>query len=240
MTPPYAAPEQWRGERATSATDVYAFGVMTFELLQGELPFHGPDFREQHLDQPPPSVGNCPPSLASLVNECLFKAAAARPTPGNILARLRASQEPASSAAAKLQAVQKAVVEKKGEAAAMMSAQQSREEARRELFEAAKQSFERILDTLRQRALEAAPVTNVSATRGGLTLRLGDGALIVDPVQMAPADCLAASITSRPSTSSPTLRSLRASRETGTVTRAGRTPYGSAMRTTRASTGGTS
>lgn len=35
MTPPYAAPEQWRSEHATSATDVYAFGVMAFELVEG-------------------------------------------------------------------------------------------------------------------------------------------------------------------------------------------------------------
>ncbi len=46
---PYAAPEQWRMERATPATDVYAFGVTAFELLQGHRPFAGPDFREQHL-----------------------------------------------------------------------------------------------------------------------------------------------------------------------------------------------
>ena len=192
MTPRYAAPEQWRGERATSATDVYAFGVIAFELLQGQLPFPGPDFRQQHLNQPPPALSGCPPSLASLVNECLFKPAAARPTPANILARLQASQRPPSPAAAKLQAVQKAVVEKQGEEAARMSAEQSKEEVRRDLFEAAKQSFEQILDTLRQRVLEAAPSTNVSANRDGLILRLGDGTLIVDPVQTAPADCLAA------------------------------------------------
>ena len=33
MTPQYAAPEQWRWEHATSAADVYAFGVMAYELL---------------------------------------------------------------------------------------------------------------------------------------------------------------------------------------------------------------
>lgn len=142
----------------------------------------------------PPPVSGCPPSLASPVNECLFKAAAARPTPSNIVTRLRASQKASlSSAAAKLQAVQKAVVEKQAEKAARMSAERSKEESRRELFEAARQSFEHILDTLRQRALEAAPATRVSATRGGdVTLSLGNGSLIVDPLQMAPADCLAA------------------------------------------------
>ena len=49
---PYAAPERWRAERATGATDVYALGVMGFELLSGMWPFAGPDmgdFRDQHL-----------------------------------------------------------------------------------------------------------------------------------------------------------------------------------------------
>jgi serine/threonine-protein kinase len=193
MTPPYAAPEQWRGERATSATDVYAFGVMAFELLQGTLPLPGPDFREQHLNQSPPAVSGCAPTLASLVYECLFKAAAARPTPANILARLRTSQKTPSPAAAKLQAVNKSVVEKQGEDAAKMSAKQSIEESRRQLFDVAEQSFERILDTLRGRILEAAPATQVSASRpGSVILSLGDGNLIIDPVQAVAAGCLAA------------------------------------------------
>lgn len=192
MTPAYAAPEQWRGERATSATDVYALGVMAFELLQGELPFPGPDFRQQHLNEPPPALSGCPPWLASLVNECLFKAGAARPTAANVLARLRGSGRPASPAAERLQEVQKAVVERQGEEAARMSAQKSKEEVRRELFQAAKQSLDIVTEALRERVLEAAPATKVSTSNGRLVLQLGDGALVVDPVQAAAADCLAA------------------------------------------------
>jgi serine/threonine-protein kinase len=191
MTPRYAAPEQWRGERATYATDVYAFGVMAFELLQGRLPFPGPDFRQQHLNQSPPAISGCPPSLASLINECLFKAPAARPTPATILARLSASQRPVSQAAGRLQAVNKAIVEKQSEQQALTSAQQSREGLRRELFSAAEQSFNAIREALQKRVLEAAPSTRVSIGRG-FTLQLGDGALIIDPIQAAPADCLTA------------------------------------------------
>jgi hypothetical protein len=192
MTAQYAAPEQWRGERATHATDVYAFGVMAFELLEGHLPFPGPDFRQQHLNEPPPALSGYPAWLASLVNECLFKAAAARPTAANILARLRGSGRPASPALERLQEVQKAVVERQGDEDARISAQKSKEEVRRELFQAAKQSFDSIIEALRQRVLEAAPATQVSASNGRLVVQLGDGALVIDPVQAAPAECLAA------------------------------------------------
>src|SRR5665213_405142 len=33
LSPPYAAPERWRAERATTATDIYSFGVIAFELI---------------------------------------------------------------------------------------------------------------------------------------------------------------------------------------------------------------
>jgi serine/threonine-protein kinase len=41
MTPAYAAPEQIRGEAVSTATDVYQFGVLTYELLTGHRPFEG-------------------------------------------------------------------------------------------------------------------------------------------------------------------------------------------------------
>ena len=180
-------------ERATWATDVYAFGVMAFELFQGELPFPGPedsDFRERHLNQVPPAISGCPPSFASLVKSCLMKSQEARPTPASILSQLLPGQ-PESSAASKLQAVNKVIVEKKSEQQALISAQRELEIRRDEQVIAGEQCFMQIREEIQKRALEAAPSTIVSTDRG-FRLQLGDGTLIIDPIQRAPAEYLAA------------------------------------------------
>lgn len=66
-TPLYMAPEQIRGERCDHRTDIYAFGLLAYELLTKHLPFKGKDQDEimhGHLHRSPPSMRSHVPTLA--------------------------------------------------------------------------------------------------------------------------------------------------------------------------------
>jgi eukaryotic-like serine/threonine-protein kinase len=63
MTPRYAAPEQVAGGPISAATDVYAAGVLIYELLTGRLPYGGP---EATLTQTLHAVVHEPPAPAGL------------------------------------------------------------------------------------------------------------------------------------------------------------------------------
>ncbi|MDJ0347462.1 protein kinase [Streptomyces sp. H10-C2] len=93
-TPPYMAPEQWRGEPASPATDVYAATATFFELLTGERPFTGATMAElavQHITAPIPE-DRAPEELRPLIGHGLAKDAAERPaSAASFLAELEAA-----------------------------------------------------------------------------------------------------------------------------------------------------
>ena len=63
MTPEYASPEQLRGERVTTASDVYALGVLLYELLAGTRPH---DFASKRTDEAVRSVLDTDPPRPSV------------------------------------------------------------------------------------------------------------------------------------------------------------------------------
>lgn len=87
-TLPYAAPEQWLMEHSGSAADVYAFGIVAYEIVAGHRPFSGPtlsDYRNQHLTVTPPPITGGTTRLRNIIVECLNKAPEARPRPANMV-----------------------------------------------------------------------------------------------------------------------------------------------------------
>lgn len=84
-TPTYLAPEQVRGERATPATDLYAVGVLVFEMLAGDPPYTADSpiaTAIAHRDAPIPDVRDrrpdVPAGVAAAIHRAMAKDPAAR------------------------------------------------------------------------------------------------------------------------------------------------------------------
>ena len=73
----YLAPETTRGEPATNQIDIYALGIVFYELLSGDVPFHGDNpvqIAMKHLSEEIPSIREFNPSLPQAVENIIIKA----------------------------------------------------------------------------------------------------------------------------------------------------------------------
>jgi eukaryotic-like serine/threonine-protein kinase len=104
-TAAYMAPEQIRGTPATShKTDLYALGVVLYQMLAGDVPFNGPTavvMMNRHLNEEPPrpsaKVAELPLEFDKLVVKLMAKEPADRPwdaaAAGMVLTDLRDKQQ---------------------------------------------------------------------------------------------------------------------------------------------------
>jgi serine/threonine-protein kinase len=81
-TPEYISPEQARGEDAESTSDLYALGVIFFEMITGRLPFEDRD-RDRlftlHQHQPPPVPSSINATLGPEVDRIILRLLAKSP-----------------------------------------------------------------------------------------------------------------------------------------------------------------
>ena len=89
-TAQYLAPEQATGQQATGSSDIYALGVIGYELLAGRRPFSGESqiaiALAQVNDTPPPLPESIPEPVRALIMSMLAKDPADRPADAEALA----------------------------------------------------------------------------------------------------------------------------------------------------------
>jgi eukaryotic-like serine/threonine-protein kinase len=81
-SPHYFAPEQASGEPPTPASDVYAIGIVMFEMLTGKLPYSGADQQElalAHIREQVPHVMDMNPSVPVHLDRIIYKVMSKEP-----------------------------------------------------------------------------------------------------------------------------------------------------------------
>ena len=102
-TPAYMSPEQCRGKSVDHRTDIYSFGILTYEALTGRLPFDGEEVMDilfKHLHEEPQPLSRVCPDLPSGLDAPVLAMLAKDPKarPSSVSAALEAVAEAAAAA----------------------------------------------------------------------------------------------------------------------------------------------
>jgi eukaryotic-like serine/threonine-protein kinase len=180
----FAAPEQWRFERATTASDIYSLGCVGFALLTGHQPYSR-DPSDEHQHAPLPAFACSDSRLSGLIKMMVRKQPATRPSIErvlSILGTIKESPPPGQSAAGGILAAAGAQV------AERIQAEQAAEEVSKTLANNRRAILDHGFDVLRQSAEElwqkiesAAPAAQRTPQgRQRFSCSLGRGTLVIN------------------------------------------------------------
>jgi hypothetical protein len=183
LSPHYAAPEQWRLERATHATDVYSLGCVAYCLLTSRAPFLA-NPQEEHQSAPVPPFDCADPRLRSLIIMMMRKNPAVRPSLSRarellneVVAKPQALGNGGSLAS--LASVAAHVADQEQQLQAQQQAKMAAREAR---FQLAKHGFEILSDNVERlwgKIHNSAPNAQRQAEGSSFLCKLGRAQLLV-------------------------------------------------------------
>ena len=102
-SPHYMPPEQALGEEIDHRADIYALGIVAYQIITGRLPFHGETplaIMQRHITEPPPSVRAALPDAPAALDAAIQRATAKKPGDrfDNAMAFIAALQRAAAEA----------------------------------------------------------------------------------------------------------------------------------------------
>ncbi|MFF2605824.1 serine/threonine-protein kinase [Arthrobacter koreensis] len=176
----YVAPELWAGESANSQSDMYALGIVAYEVLTGNRPFEGTsvEVMNGHLTGKPRSTG-APSKLDWAIMDCLAKKPELRPTPAQFASRLTPAQPRMPSKAAAAMAAADQAIRDERDLAVQQALQFEADAAERKAhLEHAAERLSQIAEGLLARIQTLSSEAYLETRHGlGWTLRLGGGTL---------------------------------------------------------------
>lgn len=183
LSPHFAAPEQWRNEHATSATDIYALGCIAYVLLTAHPPFSGSsseELQQKHLNESPVSPATASPRFQTLLGMMLRKNAASRPSRQRVVTLMQQLTEPVAEAVRASGLEQLAIAaaaheQKRAAAEAEANRRREIERQRSGMAAQAQAILQEVFDELARRVTSSAPNAVISSDR--MTIELGGASL---------------------------------------------------------------